>query len=48
MLLAAGHRVHALNRTAYGPLRLGRLKPGNWRVLRQGEVAALRRAAGIQ
>ena len=48
MLLAVGHRVHALNRTGFGPLRLGRLKPGGWRVLRAAEVAALRRAAGLQ
>lgn len=48
MLLAVGHRVHALNRTAFGPLRLGRLKTGNWRVLRDTEVAALRKAAGLQ
>ena len=47
MLLALGHRVHSLNRTGFGPLRLGRLKPGGWRVLREGEVAALRRAAGL-
>ena len=47
MLLAVGHRVHALNRTAFGPLRLGRLKPGGWRVLREAEVASLRRAAGL-
>ena len=48
MLLAVGHKVHALNRTAFGPLRLGRLKPGDWRVLRDSEVAALRRAAGLK
>ena len=48
MLMAVGHRVLALNRTGFGPLRLGRLKPGNWRVLRDGEIAALRRAAGLQ
>ncbi len=47
MLLAVGHRVHALTRTAFGPLRLGRLKPGDWRLLRDGEVAALRKAAGL-
>lgn len=47
MLLAVGHRVHALTRTAFGPLRLGRLKPGGWRVLRAAEVAALRRSAGL-
>jgi 23S rRNA pseudouridine2605 synthase len=46
MLQAVGHRVVALRRTAFGPLRLGRLKPGAWRVLTASEVAALRRAAG--
>jgi 23S rRNA pseudouridine2605 synthase len=48
MLEAVGHRVHALNRTAFGPLRLGRLKPGNWRLLRDAEVVALRKGAGLQ
>ena len=47
MLQAVGHRVVALRRTGFGPLRLGRLKPGSWRVLSRGEVAALRRAAGL-
>ena len=47
MLLAVGHRVHSLNRTGFGPLRLGRLKVGDFRVLRGGEVAALRKAAGL-
>jgi pseudouridine synthase len=46
MLQAVGHRVVALRRTGFGPLRLGRLKPGGWRVLGSGEVAALRRATG--
>lgn len=48
MLEAVGHRVNALNRTAFGPLRLGRLKPGNWRLLRHAEVVALRKGAGLQ
>ena len=48
MLLAVGHRVHALNRTGFGPLRLGRLKLGHWRLLRDAEVAALRKASGLQ
>ena len=47
MLQAIGHKVHALTRTAFGPLRMGRLKAGGWRVLRDSEVAALRRAAGL-
>ena len=48
MLLAVGHRVLSLNRTAFGPVRLGRLKPGGWRVLRDAEVKALRRAVGFE
>lgn len=47
MLEAVGHRVVGLRRTGFGPLRLGRLKVGGWRVLSAGEVAALRRAAGL-
>ncbi|HKW69419.1 MAG TPA: pseudouridine synthase [Candidatus Dormibacteraeota bacterium] len=47
MLQAVGHRVQSLRRTAFGPLRLGRLKTGGWRVLSRGEVAALRRATGL-
>ena len=47
MLLAVGHSVQALRRTAFGPLRLGRLHEGGWRVLSPGEVAALRRATGL-
>ena len=47
MLQAVGHKVLALERTAFGPLRLGRLKPGGWRVLSAGELSALRRAAQL-
>ena len=47
MLEAVGHPVRELTRTGYGPLRLGRLKEGSWRRLRQQEVEALRRAAGL-
>jgi len=46
MLLAVGHRVQSLKRVAFGPLKLGRLKVGGWRVLVPGEVEALRRAGG--
>lgn len=48
MMQAIGHRVHALRRTGFGPLRLGRLKTGGWRVLSSGEIAALRRATGLE
>jgi len=47
MLEAVGHRVEELTRVGFGPLRLGRLKPGGWRVLVPAEVNALRRAAGL-
>ena len=47
MLNAVGHKVVSLRRTAFGPLRLGRLKTGGWRVLSTGEINALRRAAGL-
>jgi 23S rRNA pseudouridine2605 synthase len=45
MLMAVGHRVQSLKRVAFGPLKLGRLKVGGWRVLGEAEVEALRRAA---
>lgn len=48
MLQAVGHRVEALRRVGFGPLRLGRLKTGGWRVLAEGEVEALRRAVGVE
>jgi len=44
MVHAVGHRVHALTRVGFGPLKLGRLKPGTWRVLVPAEVEALMRA----
>ena len=47
MLQAVGHKTVALRRTSFGPLRLGRLKVGGWRVLSSGEVEALRRATGL-
>ena len=47
MLAAVGYPVVALSRIAFGPLRLGKLPPGAWRLLRPEEIAALRRAAGM-
>lgn len=43
---AAGLRVSRLQRVAEGPLRLGDLPPGRWRLLTGEEVAALKRGAG--
>jgi 23S rRNA pseudouridine2605 synthase len=47
MVHAIGRKVHTLQRTAFGPLKLGRLKTGGWRVLGEAEIAALRRAVDI-
>jgi 23S rRNA pseudouridine2605 synthase len=48
MLEAVGHPVRELTRMAFGPIRLGRLKPGGWRRLRPPEIESLRRAAGLE
>ena len=40
---AVGHPVRGLVRRRYGPISLGRLRPGEWRRLTPAEVAALRR-----
>jgi 23S rRNA pseudouridine2605 synthase len=45
MLEAVGHRVVALERIAFGPLRLDRLAPGRHRRLSAAEVERLRKAA---
>lgn len=38
-----GHPAHQLIRIRIGPVRLGKLKPGQWRHLTEQEIAALRR-----
>ena len=43
---ALGLRVERLARISYGPVRLGDLAPGEWRVLTQKEQAALYKAIG--
>ncbi|GAB4506492.1 MAG: hypothetical protein Kow00123_06300 [Anaerolineales bacterium] len=45
---ALGHPVRALVRVRIGPVRLGRLAPGEWRPLTPKEVAALRKAASAE
>lgn len=45
MLDAVGHPVRELTRVGFGPLRLGRLRPGDWRRLRPAELDALRGSA---
>lgn len=46
MCEAVGHRVTALERVAFGPLRLDKLPEGEFRRLTPAEVERLRKAAG--
>jgi 23S rRNA pseudouridine2605 synthase len=46
MLLACGWRVQQLLRTAVGPIGLEDLQPGQWRLLRQQERAAILQLCG--
>ncbi len=48
MCLAIGHRVLRLHRSEFGPLDLGDLREGEWRILTDGEVRALKEAAGLE
>ena len=41
MMMACGHKVLALHRDVFGPLRLSGLEPGRWRPLDDGEVKAI-------
>jgi 23S rRNA pseudouridine2605 synthase len=47
MLDAVGYPVRSLERVAFGPLELGRLRSGNSRRLRPHELEQVRRAAGL-
>jgi 23S rRNA pseudouridine2605 synthase len=47
MLDAVGHPVRELTRTAFGPVRLGRLRTGDVRKVREPELEALRRAVKL-
>ena len=47
MCEAVGHRVLKLKRVGIGPITLGDLKPGEMRKLTEGEVMALKKAAGL-
>jgi pseudouridine synthase len=48
MCEAVGHPVDKLLRVRFGPLELGRLRPGQWRLLSPLEVERLRQAAGLR
>ena len=48
MFEAVGYPVRTLERVEFGPLKLGRLRPGGMRRLRPDEVEKLRVAAGLE
>jgi pseudouridine synthase len=48
MFESVGHPVRELHRTAFGPIRLGRLRVGGVRRMRPLELESLRRAAGLE
>lgn len=48
MCEAVGHLVDRLVRVRFGPVELGRLRPGDWRMLAEDEIDALRRAVGLE
>ncbi len=43
-----GHKVIRLKRTAIGPIKLGNLKPGDWRDMTREELRNLRKALHIK
>lgn len=45
MFAAVGNHVTALHRSTFGPLSLGAVEPGQWRVLRPDEVTTLAASA---
>lgn len=47
MLEAIGNEVVALERVRFGPLELGRMRPGEARLAKAAELRALRDAAGL-
>ncbi len=44
MFKALGHEVIKLHRESFGPLVLGDMPPGTWRLLNDDEIAALEAA----
>lgn len=48
MLAAVGHPVVTLARVEFGPLKLGGLPGGSWRLLTDGEIEALRQVARLE
>lgn len=47
MLLSLGYRVFCLRRIQYGPIKLGNLKAGGYRILKEQEVSILKASCGV-
>lgn len=47
MLARMGHKVLQLQRTAIGPIKLGNLAPGEYRILTKDELEKLQKIAGL-
>lgn len=47
MFRKLGYKVRELHRSEYGPIKLGKLKYGQWRFLKPPEIEALRAVAGM-
>ena len=47
MFIALGHPVLAIERVAFGPLKLANLKLGQWRSLKDREILVLKKAVGV-
>jgi 23S rRNA pseudouridine2605 synthase len=47
LLAEAGHPVQRLARTEFGPVKLGRLRPGTMRALTMDEIGELYKAVGL-
>jgi 23S rRNA pseudouridine2605 synthase len=47
VMAKVGHKVQRLTRVSVGPIRLGKMEPGECRPLNRTEVTALRKATGL-
>jgi 23S rRNA pseudouridine2605 synthase len=47
MFRKLGFKVRELHRSEYGPLKLGKLKYGQWRYLKPQEIEALKKVTGL-
>lgn len=48
MFQALGYEVKRLRRVQFGPIKLGMLKPGEWRYLNENEIKRLKKLTGLE